>query len=70
MMKRGCAISDCLVGVVIEGTSSGRQCASCNTRRTALWRGAEDGTPLCNACGIRYDVTDKLLCWRNHIIWE
>ncbi|KAK2187597.1 hypothetical protein NP493_160g00032 [Ridgeia piscesae] len=36
------------------GTPSGRQCASCNTRRTALWRGAEDGTPLCNACGIRY----------------
>ncbi|KAI0241001.1 hypothetical protein LSAT2_003396 [Lamellibrachia satsuma] len=35
------------------GTPSGRQCASCNTRRTALWRGAEDGTPLCNACGIR-----------------
>ncbi|XP_046335929.1 GATA-type zinc finger protein 1-like isoform X1 [Haliotis rufescens] len=29
-------------------------CASCGTRRTPLWRDAEDGTPLCNACGIRY----------------
>uniref|UniRef100_W5MLS8 GATA-type domain-containing protein n=1 Tax=Lepisosteus oculatus TaxID=7918 RepID=W5MLS8_LEPOC len=29
-------------------------CASCDTRKTPLWRDAEDGTPLCNACGIRY----------------
>lgn len=29
-------------------------CASCRTRKTPLWRDAEDGTPLCNACGIRY----------------
>ncbi|XP_029640407.2 GATA-type zinc finger protein 1-like [Octopus sinensis] len=29
-------------------------CKSCNTRKTPLWRDAEDGTPLCNACGIRY----------------
>ncbi|GAB1602441.1 GATA-type zinc finger protein 1 [Argonauta hians] len=29
-------------------------CESCNTRKTPLWRDAEDGTPLCNACGIRY----------------
>uniref|UniRef100_A0A3B1JQR1 Zinc finger GATA like protein 1 n=2 Tax=Astyanax mexicanus TaxID=7994 RepID=A0A3B1JQR1_ASTMX len=29
-------------------------CASCCTRKTPLWRDAEDGTPLCNACGIRY----------------
>ncbi|XP_058027281.1 GATA-type zinc finger protein 1 [Ahaetulla prasina] len=29
-------------------------CASCKTRKTPLWRDAEDGTPLCNACGIRY----------------
>ncbi|KAK3091124.1 hypothetical protein FSP39_017273 [Pinctada imbricata] len=29
-------------------------CASCGTRRTPLWRDAEDGTPLCNACGIRF----------------
>ncbi|KAF5905033.1 GATA-type zinc finger protein 1 isoform X1, partial [Clarias magur] len=27
-------------------------CASCCTRKTPLWRDAEDGTPLCNACGI------------------
>ncbi|XP_043845166.1 GATA-type zinc finger protein 1, partial [Dromiciops gliroides] len=31
-----------------------RSCASCRTQRTPLWRDAEDGTPLCNACGIRY----------------
>ena len=31
-----------------------KACASCRTRRTPLWRDAEDGTPLCNACGIRY----------------
>ncbi|XP_074642934.1 uncharacterized protein LOC141900100 isoform X2 [Tubulanus polymorphus] len=33
---------------------SGKQCASCCTKKTPLWRDAEDGTPLCNACGIRY----------------
>ncbi|XP_035699491.1 uncharacterized protein LOC118432084 isoform X1 [Branchiostoma floridae] len=31
-----------------------KQCASCDTKKTPLWRDAEDGTPLCNACGIRY----------------
>ena len=31
-----------------------KECASCGTYRTPLWRDAEDGTPLCNACGIRY----------------
>uniref|UniRef100_A0A3Q2QGU4 Zinc finger GATA like protein 1 n=1 Tax=Fundulus heteroclitus TaxID=8078 RepID=A0A3Q2QGU4_FUNHE len=31
-----------------------RFCASCCTRKTPMWRDAEDGTPLCNACGIRY----------------
>ncbi|KAJ0033000.1 hypothetical protein NQD34_000107 [Periophthalmus magnuspinnatus] len=29
-------------------------CASCCTKKTPMWRDAEDGTPLCNACGIRY----------------
>ncbi|XP_051563569.1 GATA-type zinc finger protein 1 [Myxocyprinus asiaticus] len=41
-----------------ESDSSGlirsKICASCCTRKTPLWRDAEDGTPLCNACGIRY----------------
>ncbi|XP_062617749.1 uncharacterized protein LOC134279369 [Saccostrea cucullata] len=32
---------------------SGKICASCGTHRTPLWRDADDGTPLCNACGIR-----------------
>ncbi|XP_077329541.1 GATA-type zinc finger protein 1 [Lithobates pipiens] len=31
-----------------------KRCASCKTQKTPLWRDAEDGTPLCNACGIRY----------------
>uniref|UniRef100_A0A3B5M3U7 GATA-type domain-containing protein n=1 Tax=Xiphophorus couchianus TaxID=32473 RepID=A0A3B5M3U7_9TELE len=34
--------------------SEGKVCASCCTRKTPMWRDAEDGTPLCNACGIRY----------------
>ncbi|XP_059426106.1 GATA-type zinc finger protein 1 [Carassius carassius] len=34
--------------------SQSKMCASCCTRKTPLWRDAEDGTPLCNACGIRY----------------
>nr|XP_055069237.1 GATA-type zinc finger protein 1 isoform X1 [Misgurnus anguillicaudatus] len=36
------------------GSSRSKMCASCLTRKTPLWRDAEDGTPLCNACGIRY----------------
>ncbi|MFT7804029.1 GATA-type zinc finger protein 1 isoform X1 [Arapaima gigas] len=34
--------------------SKNKMCASCCTKTTPLWRDAEDGTPLCNACGIRY----------------
>ncbi|XP_070321979.1 GATA-type zinc finger protein 1 [Odocoileus virginianus] len=42
-----------------------RRCASCRTERTPLWRDAEDGTPLCNACGIRYKKygTRCSSCW-------
>ncbi|KAM6219202.1 GATA-type zinc finger protein 1 [Rhynchocyon petersi] len=42
-----------------------RRCASCRTQRTPLWRDAEDGTPLCNACGIRYKKygTRCSTCW-------
>ncbi|XP_012863820.2 GATA-type zinc finger protein 1 [Echinops telfairi] len=42
-----------------------RRCASCKTQRTPLWRDAEDGTPLCNACGIRYKKygTRCFTCW-------
>ncbi|KAE8619819.1 hypothetical protein XENTR_v10009986 [Xenopus tropicalis] len=35
-------------------TKQSKRCASCKTQKTPLWRDAEDGTPLCNACGIRY----------------
>lgn len=31
-----------------------KECASCGTSKTPLWRDAEDGTHLCNACGIRW----------------
>ena len=31
-----------------------KTCASCKTKKTPLWRDAEDGTPYCNACGIRF----------------
>ncbi|XP_075199208.1 GATA-type zinc finger protein 1 [Anomaloglossus baeobatrachus] len=41
---------DQLLGV----SSRNKRCASCKTQKTPLWRDAEDGTPLCNACGIRY----------------
>ncbi|KAJ8263990.1 hypothetical protein GJAV_G00143840 [Gymnothorax javanicus] len=34
--------------------SKDKMCASCDAKKTPLWRDAEDGTPLCNACGIRY----------------
>ncbi|KAL7890823.1 hypothetical protein AOLI_G00002990 [Acnodon oligacanthus] len=44
---------------------SKKMCASCCTKKTPLWRDAEDGTPLCNACGIRYKKyrVRCLQCW-------
>ncbi|XP_050780809.1 GATA-type zinc finger protein 1 [Gopherus flavomarginatus] len=42
---------------------SGKCCASCQTRKTPLWRIAEDGTLLCNACGIRYKKY-RIRCFR------
>ncbi|XP_038569597.1 GATA-type zinc finger protein 1 isoform X1 [Micropterus salmoides] len=38
----------------MTSVSKCKVCASCCTRKTPMWRDAEDGTPLCNACGIRY----------------
>lgn len=42
-----------------------KECASCGVGKTPLWRDAEDGTPLCNACGIRYKKyrIRCLKCW-------
>ncbi|EDO38343.1 predicted protein [Nematostella vectensis] len=42
-----------------------KECASCGVAKTPLWRDAEDGTPLCNACGIRYKKyrIRCLRCW-------
>ncbi|KAM8842083.1 GATA-type zinc finger protein 1 isoform 1-T2 [Synchiropus picturatus] len=37
-----------------NATRGGKVCASCCTKKTPMWRDADDGTPLCNACGIRY----------------
>uniref|UniRef100_A0A8C6WMQ5 Zinc finger GATA like protein 1 n=1 Tax=Neogobius melanostomus TaxID=47308 RepID=A0A8C6WMQ5_9GOBI len=37
-----------------ETLKTSKVCASCCTSKTPMWRDAEDGTPLCNACGIRY----------------
>eukprot|EP01134_Creolimax_fragrantissima_P001175 CFRG1175T1 len=31
-----------------------KECASCFTRSTPMWRDSPDGVPYCNACGIRY----------------
>lgn len=33
---------------------SKKECASCKTRKTPMWRDHSDGTPYCNACGIRF----------------
>ncbi|KAJ8406850.1 hypothetical protein AAFF_G00297660 [Aldrovandia affinis] len=48
-----------------SGFAKNKMCASCNTKKTPLWRVAEDGTPLCNACGIRYKKYGVrcLQCW-------
>ena len=42
-----------------------KECASCGVTKTPLWRDADDGTPLCNACGIRYKKyrVRCLKCW-------
>ncbi|KAG7281645.1 hypothetical protein CRUP_019157 [Coryphaenoides rupestris] len=38
---------------LLTRVSKCKECASCCTKKTPMWRDAEDGTPLCNACGIR-----------------
>ena len=38
----------------IRSVTKSKTCASCNTKKTPLWRDSEDGTPYCNACGIRF----------------
>lgn len=46
-----------------EFVGEGKKCTSCATKSTPLWRAAEDGTQLCNACGIRYKKY-KVRCTR------
>ncbi|KAM3926802.1 GATA-type zinc finger protein 1 [Leptodactylus fuscus] len=50
---------------VPASSSKNKRCASCKTQKTPLWRDAEDGTPLCNACGIRYKKYGRRCgrCW-------
>lgn len=36
-----------------SGSGGNKECASCGTRKTPVWRDA-GATPLCNACGIRF----------------
>ena len=43
-----------LPGKKLNSVYKGKVCASCKTRKTPLWRDSEDGTPYCNACGIRF----------------
>ena len=38
----------------LKFSGSKKTCLSCHTTKTPLWRDSEDGTPYCNACGIRY----------------
>ena len=39
---------------VVSITPKVKTCASCKTKKTPLWRDSDDGTPYCNACGIRF----------------
>ena len=39
---------------VVPVTPKVKTCASCKTKKTPLWRDSDDGTPYCNACGIRF----------------
>lgn len=38
----------------VEPIHISKECVSCGTCDTPLWRDTVDGTPLCNACGILY----------------
>lgn len=38
----------------VRSATKSKTCASCKTKKTPLWRDSEDGTPYCNACGIRF----------------
>ena len=53
-MKENCSDLGCRPFVRLTPIRVGKECASCGAVKTPLWRDAEDGTPLCNACGIRY----------------
>ncbi|XP_066912719.1 uncharacterized protein [Clytia hemisphaerica] len=38
----------------VQPLPSSKECKSCCTSETLMWRDTEDGIPLCNACGIRW----------------
>eukprot|EP00121_Abeoforma_whisleri_P013818 Awhi_evm1s12750 len=37
-----------------EKNGGKRECTSCLTQKTPMWRDSPEGIPYCNACGIRY----------------
>ena len=39
-----------------------KTCVLCKTTKTPLWRDAVDGTPYCNACGIRLRIKLAAFC--------
>ncbi|KAL3901877.1 MAG: hypothetical protein SGCHY_000237 [Lobulomycetales sp.] len=45
---------------VRPASSPNKQCTSCKTQSTPLWRSGPDGT-LCNSCGMRYKRNKALL---------
>ena len=42
------------VDLGVQPLPSTKECASCCTSETLIWRDTEDGVSLCNACGIRW----------------
>jgi len=48
------AVNKCYSLKCSKNSSKTKTCASCGTKKTPLWRDADDGTPYCNACGIRF----------------
>ncbi|KAG7029155.1 GATA transcription factor 9 [Cucurbita argyrosperma subsp. argyrosperma] len=45
-----------------QGAGSGRRCSHCQAQRTPQWRGGPLGPKtLCNACGVRYKKSGRLV---------
>ena len=58
-LSRGCrSPASSRLGLSYNNT---KQCISCDTTWTTLWRVADDNVTLCNACGIRLFISEFLL---------